>query len=293
MTARADPRFREPACLFYGIGAQKAGTTWLHDYLSSHPDVAVPAMFKEQQYWNSVRPPHNDFILPESQSGRIWERTRIEILSRIRSDPVTTEWAARQRGVLRPRDDHRDHATAILGHWQGEHAVGEITPAYALLGQETFAEMAGLSDNVRFIFIMRDPIDRVLSAARMYHRQGKGAGPVIEQLIAAIDAEDAVLLAQSDYKRTITRLEAVVPRDRIAYLFYETLFDQTEIDRLCAHLGVSSHPADTDKVVFSYRDKTDDAVPVDVTTRLAEKLMPVYEFIRARFGEAVPDNWAA
>jgi len=37
---------------FLGIGAPKAGTTWVHRLLESHPDVAVPAHRKEVHYFD-------------------------------------------------------------------------------------------------------------------------------------------------------------------------------------------------------------------------------------------------
>lgn len=36
---------------FLGIGAQKAGTSWLHAMLARHPDIAFPAG-KERHFWN-------------------------------------------------------------------------------------------------------------------------------------------------------------------------------------------------------------------------------------------------
>lgn len=37
---------------FLGIGAQKAGTTWLHTLLNSHPDVYMPTKRKEVHYFD-------------------------------------------------------------------------------------------------------------------------------------------------------------------------------------------------------------------------------------------------
>lgn len=36
---------------FLGIGAQKAGTTWLYEKLRLHPDIAFPAG-KEVHFWD-------------------------------------------------------------------------------------------------------------------------------------------------------------------------------------------------------------------------------------------------
>mgnify|MGYP001814643827 CR=1 FL=1 len=41
-TAPVDPRFDDVGCLFFVIGAQKAGTTWLSRYFLEHPHVSVP-----------------------------------------------------------------------------------------------------------------------------------------------------------------------------------------------------------------------------------------------------------
>lgn len=40
---------------FLGIGAQKAGTTWLYTQLSRHPDIHFP-LAKEAHYWNKKFP---------------------------------------------------------------------------------------------------------------------------------------------------------------------------------------------------------------------------------------------
>jgi hypothetical protein len=36
-----------------GVGAQKAGTTWLFDYLGRHPDVAMSPI-KELHYFDQI-----------------------------------------------------------------------------------------------------------------------------------------------------------------------------------------------------------------------------------------------
>lgn len=38
---------------FIGIGVPKAGTTWLHELLATHPDVYVPSRRKELNYFNN------------------------------------------------------------------------------------------------------------------------------------------------------------------------------------------------------------------------------------------------
>lgn len=61
---------------FIGIGAQKAGTTWLYTQLLQHPDIYFP-LGKEAHYWNKKFPRRNvaeylnSFLLPNKCGGEI------------------------------------------------------------------------------------------------------------------------------------------------------------------------------------------------------------------------------
>lgn len=53
---------------FIGIGAQKAGTTWLYEMLSRHPGIAFPAG-KELHFWDAQRArglPWYDALFPDT-----------------------------------------------------------------------------------------------------------------------------------------------------------------------------------------------------------------------------------
>ena len=55
---------------FYGIGAQKAGTTWLYEMLKSHPEVHIPQA-KEMHYWDRNSPLPLDWYRSHFAPGRI------------------------------------------------------------------------------------------------------------------------------------------------------------------------------------------------------------------------------
>ncbi|NIJ43343.1 hypothetical protein FHS78_003657 [Parvibaculum indicum] len=40
-------------CFILGVGAQKAGTSWLHDYLERRPEVFMPSPWKELHYFDA------------------------------------------------------------------------------------------------------------------------------------------------------------------------------------------------------------------------------------------------
>lgn len=59
---------------FVGIGAPRAGTTWLNTLLASHPDVYVPTLRDEinffDQYWNRGVGWYENLFPPPEESGR-------------------------------------------------------------------------------------------------------------------------------------------------------------------------------------------------------------------------------
>lgn len=293
----ADPRFAEVRTLVFGIGAQKAGTTWLHRYLRSHPQVSMPAL-KETTYWNFV----------ETGAAHGWTRRRAERLGAGRG-PLPTllrrlgspfpslrpeEMRLQARMLDAPEEGHRRYADLLFHGYRGEPVLGEITPTYALLGERSFAAMAGLSRDARFVLVMRDPVARAVSGLAMALERG-WAGPGLASLDAAIGAALAdpgasFAIRSSRYDLTLARLESVVPRDRILALFYETLFRQESIDRLTAFLGVAPHPAPTERRVLGGRRRAERPTPARLAG-LRAALAPVYDFAAARYGAEVPEGW--
>jgi hypothetical protein len=59
---------------FIGIGVQRAGTTWLHTLLASHPDVYMPTRRKEirffDRYYDRGLPWYESFFCPTEDSGK-------------------------------------------------------------------------------------------------------------------------------------------------------------------------------------------------------------------------------
>jgi hypothetical protein len=293
-----DPRFGSVATLFFGIGAQKAGTTWLHRYMRSHPDVATPAL-KETTYWNFV----------ESGEPHPWTQARaarfgagrgvLSWLLRTVGSPFPTlrpaEMMLQARMLSAPCAAHGSYADLLFHDHDGQPVAGEVSPNYALLSTKTFAEMNALSAQVRFIYILRDPVARAVSGLRMAVDRGwmrqRGIHSLDEAIRDALDEPDAsYAIRSSRYDSAIARLEAAVPQERILYLFYEALFDQRTIDALTEFLGVRPHPAPTDKRILRGR-RNGDRPTAEQTAALRAALAPTYAYIEARFGRAAVPGW--
>ena len=268
MVMRA-PQPRDDRTMFFVIGAQKAGMTWLHAYLSDHPEVSMGPV-KEYGWFTYLYPRLSDGPALGAAAFRRW-LARASILKRSgRSRGAALIGAALGQG---------DYASLVAGDGRGR-AFGDISPQYSILGRAAFAAMAACHPNTRFVFVMRDPVDRLWSQLRMDGRKGRADWQA--------RWDRATHLGRSDYRRTIGSLEAAVPGEDILYLFFEDLFTEGAIRSLCTHLGLTYVAPDfSEKVYEGAPAEADPGLLAAARARLA----PVYEYIRDRFGNRVPETW--
>lgn len=282
-----DHRFSKPEVLFFGVGAQKAGTSWLHVFLNSHPEVCVPAG-KEMHYWTRVE--HgNEYMLNyyrdllakrrESGAGNI---RKIE--NRIR--------------FLEVEDStHSKYADVLFHRYNGQKVVGEITPDYSNLSRKAFSFLSQLNKDTRFLFLMRDPIERLHSAIRKSLRNAAGgdrSAEISEKQILAelhrIAKTNSAAIKRSRYDRTIIELEAAVAREKIGYFFYEDIFTDKNVDGICDFLSISRMDGDFKTQVNPGNPRTREMDPEfrDVSLKLIGE---VYGNLAERFGDKLPAAW--
>jgi hypothetical protein len=310
MTATATEGPRSPALagasrVLIGIGAQKAGTTWVFEQLARHPEVHL-ARPKELHYWDTIRAPFAERYrtLAVARGRAIREAGRLERLSwRLRAmlKPALrkrrAEILAYERLLTGDPFDHAGYTAYLAAGRRGQAVVGDITPRYAMLGAESFAEIAALHPDVRFLYLLRDPVDRLWSGVRHRHR-GLMKGGRIDG--AGLDRAFAAALSDpwhpdrrhSDYAATLAPLESVVPPERILCLFFETMFEPGGLAPLAAHLGIGpidQRPEETVNAGVATTHRLSPGLRAEARTVLA----PVYDAMEARFGDRLPARWRA
>ena len=284
---------------FYCIGAQKAGTTWLYRALSRHPDVHL-SRIKEVHYWDAVEEPRRRF--------------HADLADRMVADLDGASWPARLKRRLRPGlarraadarryqrmfraagGDHRAYQSYLLAEWAGEPVVGDISPGYATMGREGFAAMDAAAPDARFVFVLRDPVDRLWSNVRHNRSRGFLPGGRDADLNATfrryLEDRDSAPFRRSDYGRTIRELEAAVPAERIAYFFYETLFEEAEMARLAGFLDIAPIRAELGRRVNLGSDAGVAPDPA-LSALAAARFSSAYDFAAERFGRALPAGWS-
>jgi hypothetical protein len=294
---RPDSRFCSLRQFFYVIGAQKGGTTWVQDYLESHPEVCVP-VWKEVNYWFRVQ--HPKFVdrvvvrCRKAQDQQNWYR---RLKKKIRPDPKARSLRLVERMMDGQKSGHRGYADVIFQEHRGETVAGEINPQYAWLSSQTYREMALLHPNTKFIFLMRDPVNRLYSGVRHSLKAPETRldftpDNLRERWTEFLANSDSWALRCSRYDQTIRELEAAVPAERIAYFFFEDLFVQSSIDRMTDFLGISRKPGDFGKMVNEGRGG-ELGMPEDLVERTREMLDPTYRYMAERFGSQLPSAWLA
>lgn len=282
--------------MLFCIGAQKAGTSWLYEYLGRSPNCHLTP-FKELHYFDVIH-------LKAEQSHLI---NRVQQLKQAAAALAETPGPKNRKALNTVRrlgellriytgdaGDHSAYLAYLAEGWSGQKLICDVTPSYATLDRTAFAEMAGIGQ-ARFVFILRDPVGRLWSQTRMAvsSRQGGLGDAAFEAAcmsrLREIHQEARMSrLPRSDYAGTVAELEAAVPAERIHYAFYEDLFSQASADRLCRFLDIASVPAETDEQVNLGRSL---GLPAEAEALMFDALRPQYEAMFEKFGRAVPQAW--
>ena len=234
------PRYPDFLC----IGAQKGGTTWLYKNLRNHPLVCM--QHKEVNYFNfrgegvasMMRLPSWQGPFRKRLLGKLfrqpWERSRwyLRYLFRTRTDA----WYA-----------------SLYAHC-GDRVTGDVSPAYSTLPEAEVQHVANIMPGAKIILLLRDPVERAWSHARMDFN--KGLWPGFRGLQGPIEGVPLDALArhfQSDfsilrgsYTRMLRTWGTHFPPERFFVGFKEEI-DRDPLDfieRVAGFLGLDLPGAD-------------------------------------------------
>ncbi|MGI9608345.1 MAG: sulfotransferase [Acidimicrobiales bacterium] len=158
---------------FLGIGAQKAGTTWLHRALEDRTDVWVPPVKELHVFDEKLRHPEGwySYLRGDRKVDKRWRRQlknerirRAERESNDEDETLRRRWASRYFFEEPSIEWYHSLFDDIAG------PCGEITPDYAVLDGTDLARVREACPDVRAIYLLRNPIEREWSATMMATR---------------------------------------------------------------------------------------------------------------------------
>jgi len=268
---------------FFCIGAQKAGTTWLHQNLRRDERIWLPPV-KELQYFNDLHIPGHKRWTQGHRNGHAGRRLTayvrreddpdlhyVRLLAHMTDPAISDDWYRR-----------------VFGWAPAGTLTADMTPEYSLLPDEGIAHLLRISPDAKIIFLMRDPIDRCWSHMRMLMKHGSQDAD-----LAGISRLEDVY-ARADYPAILERWRRRVPDER---MFVDVLdriaADPADVlERLLAFLGLDFDPGkfrDLKKMVHR-GDPLE--IPGDIYDDMRDRLSPVYDAMAGEFPELTA-TWRA
>lgn len=257
------------------LGTQKAGTSWLFDFLKNVENVRMGFtkelhVFDRQEFGDFLE---QDFKIVESveasesllQHRHLWKRLSL---------------------VSNP-EDYYDYFEHLLKP-KGKTLTGDFTPEYCLLSPVKLMEIKNNFNlrgiNVKVIFLMRDPVERIWSAQRMNERVTGNKFTLLESY-------------QAKYIEMLTRYEDIIPKIRSVFddadiyiNFYENLFTEQSINEITDFLSLPRTTPDYNKRVNASRYQE---IPKGDRQVVAEYYSETYDFVRREFGHIYPqETWS-
>ena len=271
------------------VGAQKAGTTWLYKQLHSHPDIFFSNM-KEIHYFTAIN--NNSSLLATRQVNKIDALIRKDkrLFIRYLRDKASGFDSDDYIGsLLSPVNDNW-----YLNLFKDKHVkyAADFTPDYSLLGVNGYRHIKRLANNVKVIFIMRDPVDRAKSAMKMFCRNRNIMVSNITEKKQIRLASSNFIIAFSNYVNTVNNLDAAFSSEDVLYFFYEDIIHHKQdcLNKIYKFLDIQKINIPKNKLEKAYNVTDKYSFTAEVDEFLTEKLKDVYCGIERRFGN-LPVEW--
>lgn len=267
---------RKPTVI--GIGAQKAGTTWLSQILGQHPKIWAPP-FKEVQFFNAR-------YIPEHMAWLPWHFRRSKL-------NLQKRYVARDEDMPPELVQYLDRITRepmFTNHWykqvfapMPQDKLGlDVTPEYSTLPEEGVEFVAKFLNKCRFIYLIRHPVDRAISQLKMNLSRKNRRPKTVEEWM--VEIEDPVLLDRGDYATYVPRWNKHFGAERLLYLPYgmiarDPLGLMRRVERF---LELEAYDYENlGQRVFAGPKGLN--VPDQVRARLRQKLEPQFDFLNSHF----------
>ncbi|SMY07782.1 sulfotransferase [Flavimaricola marinus] len=284
--------------ILFCVGATKAGTSWLYRALHEHPDCALKSV-KELHYWDTFDP-----AIRTKQIEALQGRFDSFMATKAEAQAEGRGWQV--KNMQRRLRDMSGLIDVLLGDRTGDAAylewltdaaaprlVADMTPNYALLSEDVLARMVARCPEAKWVYLIRDPLDRLWSHVRMQaHRQRQPHETHEQKSNGTLwrilnKGHETHILDRGDYEATATRLRRVIPKNQLRVEFCERLFTPDGWTDMCKYLDLGVTEVDGA-----------DRAHEGPKARMKEELKPqAIRFLKRQYDWAaqelgpLPDNW--
>lgn len=249
---------------FICFGMQKAGTRWLFDQLNARADVWMPPIKELNFFTMSPLNDGNLKIIYNSKSG-------VRSLAARSHDELRREIFIKKFATYDKISDLSWYKSLFL--IKGDRISGDISPNYGkITAKQISAAATGLPDT-RFIFLVREPVDRLWSGASMYVRQKRISAEQITDWATLKPMLSRGGLSTNSYPSRIwTRWSEIIPPERVRFWFFDDIVQQPGkvIDEICNYLSIEPGPG---------------ALPANFNRKKSNEKIPMPNDIRERLND--------
>lgn len=241
-----------------GVGSQKAGTTWLHEYMASFDQVGKGPL---KEY-------------------HVWDALHLSICKRFKAKKrqATRSPAKLIRRRMQKKDGFYFDFFEDLLKTPGVQIAHDITPSYSGLGREVLRDIRQRFESrgveCRAVFLMRDPVERCLSSFKM---RASAKGKDFSSVDPVVYAMSGGSTLRTRYDKTIEELNASFDPSSIYLGLFEEMFLPEKIAAISEFIGVSPKPERSGTKVNASR--SDASFSDDTRALIADQYRGVYEYM--------------
>jgi hypothetical protein len=287
---------------FIGIGAARAGTTWVSEHLQRHPRIWIPRRKELHYFTRGLEYASPSYLADDhplrrflslAPHNRVYRRNLIKALGYNLVHPSATQLAWDVNYYLRRIDDRWYHR---LFPTRAGLITGEITPAYSLLTEPDATRLVQQLPDVKIIHLLRHPSDRAWSTIR-YHekRYGQKLTTGSPDAINAYLSNPAIVL-RSNYPHVLALWRRLLPAEQIFVAFYDEIVESPRelLSRLFTFLGVSTadFPVDDATLRAQVNPSFEKGMPPGVREALARQYLGEVELLSQMVG-GYANRWLA
>ena len=280
-------------------GTPKSGSSWIYNYLANHPSCEMPIqkelhvldrIFFPRQFgkWNQLRMDRLKGM--NSQLSKTSDKQKIVRLKKGIAQMF------QEFSIVYDIDYYSNFFNSLIrGGKKNAILTGDMTPSYAYLeGKELtiIRELMHAADfEIKIVFAMRDPVDRIYSHLRMVERTqmatfslGSGGKNFEDAKTSFKDFYKHPFLERcTRYETCIKNIESIFPEEQIHYLFFEEFFSTAEVQRLCDFLGIGYETPELE----TYYNKTEKNIMLDEDIKIDafNYYLETYSFVGEKFGK--------
>ncbi len=305
------------------IGAQKAGTSWLHSVLKKDnrfSQVSNQFTIKEIHYFDYLYAKNSNlindwrahYLIKMMNNHGLSIKDIVTAYLQGESNDTILKLGVNKgkaytakRFLLLTRVINDDWYEEILKCNDKQIFSLDITPDYSIIGTKGFLHMQKVCKNLKILFILRNPVERAWSGV-LQDKKGKPGGVNaflesenidVNQLYNAC-TKGRNISARTDYKKTLKNIYAAGLKENLKILFYDHISEQPEIfiDSIYDFIGMDNssikskeYIKDLSKKVYVTEGKK--TIPEELESRLKLYYRDMLIDIKNDYNIEFPSSW--